>query len=259
MINFDLNKLDQDKIRKQKRKKLLLISIAPCIILLVLGAFFLRPAITMMLYNMNYSGKNYKGAESVADTQNFLNIIEPYIADYQIGTAMIQDGDYTGAEQKLISSLEQDPDEENVCKVRTNLAYSIEKQADKLSSEENYSDAIIKYSEAVGYLSGDNCADQQDSSKGSDEQAQKAMDRDKKKIKDLVEKLNSQADDNKPSDEDKYHDGQYNDAEVTDDELQQMQNNSLQVINSELYGKIMKDGSSYSYQRCDDYSGDHCY
>lgn len=259
MINFDLNKLDQDKIRKQKRKKLLLISIAPCIILLVLGVFFLRPAITMTLYNMNYSGKNYKGAESVADTQNFLNIIEPYIADYQIGTAMIQDGDYTGAEQKLISSLEQDPDEENVCKVRTNLAYSIEKQADKLSGEENYSDAIIKYSEAVGYLSGDNCADQQDSSKGSDEQAQKAMDRDKKKIKDLVEKLNSQADDNKPSDEDKYHDGQYNDAEVTDDELQQMQNNSMQIINSELYGKIMKDGSSYSYQRCDDYSGDHCY
>ena len=92
MINLDLNKLDQDKIRKQKRKKLLLISIAPCIILLVLGVFFLRPAITMMLYNMNYSGKNYKGAESVADTQNFLNIIEPYIADYQIGTAMIQDG-----------------------------------------------------------------------------------------------------------------------------------------------------------------------
>ena len=227
MINFDLNKLDQDKIRKQKRKKLLLISIAPCIILLVLGVFFLRPAITMMLYSMNYSSKNYKGAESVADTQNFLNIIEPYIADYQIGTAMIQDGDYTGAEQKLISSLEQDPDKENVCKVRTNLAYSIEKQADKLSSEENYSDAIIKYSEAVGYLSGDNCADQQDSSKGSDEQAQKAMDRDKKKIKDLVEKLNSQADDNKPSDEDKYHDGQYNDAEVTDDELQQMQNNKI--------------------------------
>lgn len=259
MINFDLNKLDQDKIRKQKRKKLLLISIAPCIILLVLGIFFLRPAITMTLYNMNYSGKNYKGAESVADTQNFLNIIEPYIADYQIGTAMIQDGDYTGAEQKLISSLEQDPDKENVCKVRTNLAYSIEKQADKLSSEENYSDAIIKYSEAVGYLSGDNCADQQDSSKGSDEQAQKAMDRDKKKIKDLVEKLNSQADDNKPSDEDKYHDGQYNDAEVTDDELQQMQNNSMQIINSELYGKIMEDGSSYSYQRCDDYGGDHCY
>ena len=261
MINFDLNKLDQDKIRKKKRKKLLLISIAPCVILLVLGIFFLRPAITTTLYNMNYSGKNYAGAASVAETQNFLNIIEPYIADYQIGTAFIQDGKFEDAQSKLVSSLEQGPDKDNVCKVRTNLAYSIEKQADKLSGEENYSDAIIKYSEAIGYLSGDNCADQQDPSKGDDEQAKEAMKRDKKKVQDLVEKLNSMAEENKPSEEDKYQDGQYNNAEVTEDEFQNMQNspNSLQSINNELYGKILEEGSSYSYLSCDYFNGEHCY
>lgn len=262
MINLDLNKLDQDKIRKQKRKKLLLIAIAPTIILLVLGIFFIRPAFSMMLYNMNYSGKNYSGAESVAESQNFINIIEPFIADYHVGTALLQDAKYEEAEKKLISSLEQGPDKENICKVRTNLGYSVEKQADQLAANNNYPDAIIKYSEAIGYLNGDDCANQQSHSASKDKKAQESMERSQKKLKDLVEKLNEQAEENKPSEEEKYHDGQYNNSQVTEEELENLtNNNALDAVNNELYGKVTDPNGPYSFStlRCDSYAGDICY
>jgi hypothetical protein len=99
MIDLDPAIVDQETLRKKRRKKLLLISLGPNIILVIAGLFFLRPAGTDVLYHMNFSGRN-AGAVTVARIQQFANLIEPYIAYYDAGTALIQQGEGKEAEKE---------------------------------------------------------------------------------------------------------------------------------------------------------------
>jgi hypothetical protein len=157
MIDLDPAIVDQETLRKKRRKKLLLISLGPNIILVIAGLFFLRPAGTDVLYHMNFSGRN-AGAVTVARIQQFANLIEPYIAYYDAGTALIQQGEGKEAEKELRQSLANDPPQDKVCKVRVNLSYSIEMQADDAREHSRFSEALALLSKAEGVLYENGCA-----------------------------------------------------------------------------------------------------
>lgn len=205
MINLDPKLLDQEGIRKRRRKKLLLLALAPEIVLVLTGLFFLRPSISDLIYRINYDNRN-AFAVNVAQMQQAANILEPYIAYYNAGTAMIRDGRVEKAEEELRESLDKNPPKEKICRVRINLSYSIEMQADKALMNGDYESALMLLSKAEGVLYADNCAERNEQQEQQDEQhgqkqeskeernqhekAQSAIERISEKRSEVVEKIN---------------------------------------------------------------------
>lgn len=162
MIDLDPAIVDQETLRKKRRKKMLLVSLGPNIILAVAGAFFLRPVCSDILYRMNFDSRN-GAAVTIAKTQQFANLIEPYIAYYNAGTALIQQGEASDAEKELRQSLASNPPQDKVCQVRVNLSYSIEIQADDARSHNNLDKALALLSKAEGILYENGCANKDNS------------------------------------------------------------------------------------------------
>ena len=157
MIDLDPAIVDQETLRKKRRKKLLLTTLGPNILLVIAGIFFLRPVCADILYRMNFDSKS-GGAATIARMQQFANLIEPYIAYYNAGTSLIQQNDAKGAEKELRQSLASNPPQDKVCRVRVNLSYSIEMQADEARSHSRYDEALALFSKAEGVLYENSCA-----------------------------------------------------------------------------------------------------
>jgi len=197
MIELDPSIIDQDSVRKKRRKKLILIALGPCIVLILAGIFFMRPAVFDMLFGMNFNNDDSGFIVSLGQVHKFANAIEPYIAYYEAGTAYIKDNDGIHAEAELRESLKNNPPQDTVCQVRVNLSYSIEMQADEMQIREQYQKALVLYNEAEGILYGDNCAKKNDSSSTSSEskdpKAETAKDRISDKRNDAVNKMNGES------------------------------------------------------------------
>ena len=232
MINLDPSIIDQDKIRKQRRKKLLFYALTPVIILFLAGLFFLRPCVFDALYSLNYDNENAGFNIFISGVQTKLNIIEPYIAHYSAGTAYIKDNDGVQAEKELRKSLEKNPPADKVCQVRTNLSYSIEMQADQANISGHPEEALVLFSTAEGILYGDNCASKQQSSsddnnsqqnsndqqKGRDGKAEAAKQRISQKRNKIVSKMNGQDENGQESDPN-------TDIQISEEQLNSLKNN----------------------------------
>ena len=190
MINLDPSIIDQDGIRKKRRKKMLLIALAPVTLFLLTGIFFLRPGMFDIIFTSAFNGKNGNGAVSISQFHKNLNLIESYIAYYDAGTAYIKSGDNAKAEAELRDSISHNPPKDKICHVRVNLAYSIELQEAAAKNAEKYVDALIMYSKAEGILYEDNCANKQNESDAKDENAQRAIDRISQKRSNTVSAMN---------------------------------------------------------------------
>ncbi|MCQ2570965.1 MAG: hypothetical protein MJ154_01830 [Candidatus Saccharibacteria bacterium] len=122
MINLDPSIIDQDSVRKKRRKKMLSIAIAPVIILFAASLFFMRQGVFDILFGINYKNEDAGIAISLSQMQKIGNIIEPYIAYYNAGTAYLKDGDGHSAESESRESSKNIPQEEQISKVRGNLS-----------------------------------------------------------------------------------------------------------------------------------------
>ncbi len=173
-INLDPSIIDQDAIRKQRRKKMLIYAALPVVIFILAGLFFLRPGSITAFVKGGLSNNNGEGVIGIANTQKVANIIEPYIAYYNSGTAYLASGKAQDAEHDLRKSLDMNPPMSRVCQVRVNLSYAIELRADK---EQNNEQASYLYNMAQGVLLEDNCASQQEDLTPRDKMAQNALKR----------------------------------------------------------------------------------
>lgn len=230
MINLDPSLVNQENVRKKRRKKLLLNSIIPVVILAVAGLFFLRPGIFNILYNMNYNSDNAGFNIFISGLQTKANIIEPYIAHYDAGTAYIKDNDGKNAEVELRESLKNNPPADKVCQVRTNLSYSIEMQADQATILQHYGEALVLYSTAEGILYGDNCASRDSSTtttqgggstdKKRDKKAEAAKERISQKRGKITSQMNGQGEDGEDPNSD-------TDIQINEGQLQELRNNLM--------------------------------
>ncbi len=243
MINLDPSIIDQESVRKKRRKKLILYAIAPVIILLAAGLFFARPGIFNVLYNINYNNADAGFNIFISSLQTKANIIEPYIAHYDAGTAYIKDNDGVKAEEELRSSLRNNPPADKVCQVRTNLAYSIEMQADQEAIKGNYGEALVLYSTSEGILYGDNCASK-DNSESRDKKAGEAKERVSQKRGKLTSKMNGQ-------DEGEEDSNPYTDTQINESQLQELRNNLMNGLDIQIFTRQRQfaggaGGGSYS-------------
>lgn len=194
MIDLDPAIVDQETLRKKRRKKLLLISLGPEIVLVIAGIFFLRPVCADILYRMNFDSQS-GGAIAIAKMQQFANLLEPYIAYYNAGTANIQQNNAKEAEKELRQSLANNPPQHKVCHVRVNLSYSIEMQADDARANGRLDESLALLSKAEGVLYENGCASKDNAKEPSkDSHAEEAKKRINGKRNQVISSIDSSYD-----------------------------------------------------------------
>ena len=125
MINLDPAIVDQETIRKQKRKKLMTIYAAPVAVLLIISAFFLSTGLFNLVFSLEYNGHSYDMANGFSNTRLFMNVLEPYIVHYDRGTTELQMKQYVKAESSFTEALQNSPPADKLCKIYVNLSLSI--------------------------------------------------------------------------------------------------------------------------------------
>lgn len=219
MINLDPSLINQDSVRKKRRKKMLLIAIAPVIILSAAGLFFLRPGVFDIIFGANYDSKNSNTLIALSQFHKTGNIIEPYIAYYDAGTAYIMSGEGEKAEVELRESMKNLPPADKICQVVVNLSYSIEIQADAAKNRQKYDEALVLYSRAEGVLYENSCASK-NAQQSRDKKAGAAMSRISRKRGATVSEMNNNGD---PSEIDPDKGG----LEISEEQLRAMQDNTM--------------------------------
>lgn len=198
MINLDLNLLDQDKIRKKKRRKLFIIAALPLLIVLVIAITFLRTTIYNILFSAGANGGNYGLASFENDIHKVGNLIEPYLIHYNSGYVNLAQAkttdDLAVAENDFRESLKNNPPEEKLCSIYVNLSYAIELRGDQLFAEKEYNEATIVYSNAESVLYENGCATK-DSSNDKDTMARDAKKRIEEKRRKAVDAANGNSED----------------------------------------------------------------
>ena len=200
MLNLNPELVDQDKIRKNKRKQLLRFAFVPCLLLLLASAFVLRIGIFNIVYGVSYGNQSFDIANSVAEFQGIGNIITPYIKYFDSGVAKLRNLSFSEAEKEFRASLKENPPTDVLCSIYTNLSLSIELQADEKFNNKNYDDALVLYGKAQSTLYSNGCANK-DEEKGSDALAKNAKQRIDGKLSKTMNKINSVSDEKEGGDE----------------------------------------------------------
>lgn len=148
---FDLKKLDFEKIRREKRRKLLRYSFPACaVILLVAIKLTSFPLLSLAARAAYKNGDNSQASFRLSPIYA-MNLFEPDKVFFNGGNALYKQARYDSAEKQFRQALQKVP-KTRECPVRINLALSIEAQADALASEKRYDQAIIRYNEANAVL-----------------------------------------------------------------------------------------------------------
>lgn len=191
MLNLNPEIVDQDRIRKLKRKRLLKIAAIPTLALFVVGLFFLRTGIFNVMFANSYNNGLYDSAKTFADIQSFANIISPYIMYFDRGDALFQQAEYKKAEDEFRASLRENPPETELCKIYVNLSLSVERQADILMNDKKLDEALVLYNSAEAILYENNCAEKRDDQRGKDPRADSSKDRIINKRRQVISMINA--------------------------------------------------------------------
>jgi tetratricopeptide (TPR) repeat protein len=164
---FDLAKLDTERIRKQLRRKLLLTSLAPVLVVLLVSFKFLSLSLLSSWGLHAYNKSDYASASNDFKPLLLLNNFEKYKAYFNLGTSLYREGKYPEAQHQLEEALKYVPPEHE-CDVRLNLGMAIEVQADAKADQKKYDEAIVLYDEAKSVLTANNCAPAANDTNGKD-------------------------------------------------------------------------------------------
>lgn len=174
MLDLNPNLVDQDHIRKLRRKRLLKIIFLPTFLLVLISLFFLRTTFFNIVYSLSYENQNYNTAKFLTDEQKVANMIAPYVAYFDAGTINLKREQYKEAEESFHDALKNNPPKEILCQIYVNLSLSIEKQGDKLVDDRNYEEALVMYNSAQSVLYENNCANKNDPEESKDKKAHSA-------------------------------------------------------------------------------------
>lgn len=144
---FDLDRLNFDKHRLAKRRKLLLVSLIPCLVIGVVALKLISLSALATIAHSSYQSGDYDRTANTLSPLRTGNWFEPYLVHFDQANARYKQGDYQQAEESYRRALETVP-EERECDVRINLALSIIGQADALLAQKSYDQAIVRYDDA---------------------------------------------------------------------------------------------------------------
>lgn len=116
--------------RLQRRKKMILWTIVPALILIVLAVRLLLLPVHMGQAQDAHRGDDGGGMVSAGDKLGILNLVERWRAPFVTGTGRAMDGDLEGGRTDLETALARTKNDEDDCTVRTNLVLVVSQQAD---------------------------------------------------------------------------------------------------------------------------------
>lgn len=106
-----------------------------------------------------YSQENYEGAWNRAEPLQVANWFEPWLADFNQGTARLSGGDLGAAETQLRESLaswengnDLNQPKHAECKIKTNLAITLERRGDEAGAAGDDETQLALYDEAMTIL-----------------------------------------------------------------------------------------------------------
>lgn len=149
---FDMTQLDFEAIRKKKRKQLLSIS-APFIVIVLATALWLGlPTLLTASAVKAFDQAQYSTALKNVSMGHILNLIEPYKAFYNQGTALAAKGDLDSAMMKLETALAYTNDSDTQCVITRNLVLVMESSGDQKVQQAKLSDAFAAYTRTLKRL-----------------------------------------------------------------------------------------------------------
>ena len=210
-----------------KRKVLILIYIILILITLKLLCNVLINSILISNYN------NGKYSDSQARVLTFLNFSESYIAHYNYGNILYQNGEYEEAIEEYEKALNGFIPKYKECNIRINYALAICKTVSVDEKDQtSIKNAIKKYESAIEVLTEEGCANKNDD-RGHNQKAeqlkkdiQKEIDRLKKLQETENTETNDEEEDNPKEDEDN-KDSKDN-TEKVEEEIQEIKGNATQ-------------------------------
>lgn len=132
---FDLSKLDYETTRHQKRRKLLVWSVAPVIVVFIVSLWFLLPTILTRQAIIAYKGENYNTARGWLTPLTWSSP-EPFVIAFNSGTVDAQKGKYDRSEAELSRAVAIAPSQQKKCMAAQNLVTTLSKHAESLKKEE---------------------------------------------------------------------------------------------------------------------------
>lgn len=146
---FDLSLLDFESRRHAKRHKLFKWSLPLVGVLVLVSVWLVLPTTLTAVATARYNDRQYSGATSTLSGLTLSNVIEPYIALYNQGTALSAAGNYDQAKEKLETALAYTSDTEAVCRISMNLVSTLESAGDTSFKQANFSGAVTYYTQAL--------------------------------------------------------------------------------------------------------------
>ncbi|MGB4758575.1 MAG: hypothetical protein WBP26_00800 [Candidatus Saccharimonadales bacterium] len=146
---FDLAKIDTEATRKNKRKKLLLVSLPLIAIVFLLGLWFMAPRLATKLAINNYERGSYGSSQAYLRPLSFANMFERYKLYFNRGTAAAMNKQYEYAADQFVIALAYVNDEAVECRIRYNLVLTYVKQAESFVATKKLAEAVVAYTKAL--------------------------------------------------------------------------------------------------------------
>ena len=188
-----------------------------------------------LLYNIvlnNIMIKKYNNGEystNMAQALIYLNFPEKYIANYNYGNILYQNGEYDASIEQYKKAIENNIPEKRECKVRINYALAICKTVEL--DEDSIKSAIRIYESAIDVLTEKGCANKDDNN-GHSQDAEKLKQEIQKEIERLKKLLQNKSKNNENDDQKDNEDNNNSEDDSTEekeDEIQKIKEDAIKA------------------------------
>ena len=211
--------------RLRRRRRMILATILPAIILVVLAIRFLTLPVFIGQAQDAHGGDDGPGMVKAADRLHPLNIVERWRAPFVEGTGKSIDGDLEGGRADLETALDRTKNPQDDCTVRTNLVITISQQADaaKEAGDEDEEKSLAEEALKLIEEGPEGCLDGSDDGNGGE------AGRKQQEQKDKLEEQTGRSQPEEPQEpEDKGDDGEGEDEEKKDPKQKELEERNQQ-------------------------------
>lgn len=211
--------------RLRRRRRMILATILPAIVLVVLAIRFLTLPVFIGQAQDAHGGDDGPGMVKAADRLHPLNIVERWRAPFVEGTGKSIDGDLEGGRADLETALERTKNPQDDCTVRTNLVITISQQADaaKEAGDEDKEKSLAEEALKLIEEGPEGCLDGSDDGNGGE------AGRKQQEQKDKLEEQTGKSQPEEPQEpEDEGDDGEGEDEEKKDPKQKELEERNQQ-------------------------------
>lgn len=211
--------------RLRRRRRMILATILPAIVLVVLAIRFLTLPVFIGQAQDAHGGDDGPGMVKAADRLHPLNIVERWRAPFVEGTGKSIDGDLEGGRADLETALDRTKNPQDDCTVRTNLVITISQQADaaKEAGDEDEEKSLAEEALKLIEEGPEGCLDGSDDGNGGE------AGRKQQEQKDKLEEQTGKSQPEEPQEpEDKGDDGEGEDEEKKDPKQKELEERNQQ-------------------------------